>query len=137
MPANYRLSFGTVLNDLKESAMSFSVNELLQRNLHAIFGQRDAAARMAELKALWLPEGVFVDPDGRYVGLDAINRRVDKLQARFPAFDFVERGAVEAMHGVGRLPWGYGPEENRSAVTGVDVAVTRDGRLLELYAFID
>ncbi|NKI71157.1 nuclear transport factor 2 family protein [Collimonas pratensis] len=117
--------------------MSFSVNELLQRNLHAIFGERDSAARMKELEAIWQPEGVFVDPDGRYVGLDAISHRVDELQARFPAFDFIERGPVDPMHGVGRLAWGYGPEDDRIAVTGVDIAVTRDGRLLALYAFVD
>jgi SnoaL-like domain len=117
--------------------MFFSVNELLQRNLLSIFGERDSAARMIELKNIWLPDGIFIDPDGRYVGFDAINRRVDELQARFPTFDFIELGSVAAMHGVGRLAWGYGPEDNRSAVTGVDIAVTRDGRLLELYAFID
>ncbi|SOE91997.1 hypothetical protein SAMN05414139_04703 [Burkholderia sp. D7] len=117
--------------------MHFSVNELLKRNLLAVFGERDSAARMMELETIWLPEGIFVDPDGRYAGFDAINRRVDELQARFPGFDFIERGPVEAMHGIGRLAWGYGPEDNRTAVTGVDIAVTRDGRLLELYAFID
>jgi hypothetical protein len=117
--------------------MHFSVNELLKRNLLAIFGERDSAARMKELETIWLPEGCFVDPDGRHVGLDAINRKVAALQARFPGFDFVERGPVKAMHGIGCLAWGYGPEDNRKAVTGVDIAVTRDGRLLELYAFLD
>ena len=117
--------------------MSFSVNELLKRNLLAIFGERDPAARMMELKIIWLPEGIFVGPDGRYAGLDAINRKVGELQAKFPDFDFIERGPVQAMHGIGRLAWGYGPEDNRAAVTGVDIAVTRDGKLLELYAFLD
>ncbi|SOE95459.1 SnoaL-like domain-containing protein [Burkholderia sp. D7] len=117
--------------------MHFSVNELLKRNLLAIFGERDSAARRKELETIWLPEGTFVDSNGRYVGIDAINRKVAELQARFPDFDFVERGPVEAMHGIGRLAWGYGPEDNRTAVTGVDIAVTRDGRLLELYAFLD
>ncbi|MGF6604217.1 hypothetical protein P3T23_008972 [Paraburkholderia sp. GAS448] len=117
--------------------MHFSVNELLSRNLLAIFGERDSAARMKELETIWLPEGCFVDPDGRHVGLDAINRKVAQLRARFPDFDFIERGPIEAMHGIGRLAWGFGPEGNRTAVTGVDIAVTRDGKLLELYAFID
>ena len=57
--------------------MSFSVNELLQRNLLAIFGERNSAVRMKELETIWLPEGVFIDPDGRYIGLDSINRRID------------------------------------------------------------
>ena len=117
--------------------MCFSVSELLKRNLLAVFGERDSAARLIELKSIWLPEGIFVDPDGRYTGLDAINRRVDELQVRFPDFEFIERGPVQAMHGIGRLAWGYGPKTDRTAVTGVDIAVTRQGRLLELFAFID
>ncbi|SAL70532.1 hypothetical protein AWB69_08359 [Caballeronia udeis] len=117
--------------------MQFSVNELLSRNLLAIFGERDSAARMKELETIWLPEGCFVDPDGRIVGLDAINRKVATLQARFPDFEVVERGPVDVMHGIGRLAWGFGPENNRTVVTGVDIAITRDGKLLELYAFID
>ena len=34
------------------------------------------------------------------------------------------------MHGVGRLPWSYGP-------AGTDVGVTKDGKLTALYVFID
>lgn len=117
--------------------MHFTVNELLKRNLLGIFGERDATARMTELKAIWQPDGVFVDPDGRHVGIDAIDGRVAQLQARFPGFDFVERGAVQAMHGVGRVAWAYGPKENPATVTGVDVAVTRDGKIQELYVFLD
>jgi hypothetical protein len=117
--------------------MHFSVNELLTRNLLAVFGERDAAARRKELAAIWLQDGIFVDPDGRYVGLDAINRRVDALQTQFPGFDFSERGSAQVMQGIGRLAWGYGPEGNRTAVTGVDIAVTRDGKLQALYVFID
>ncbi|WP_322081778.1 hypothetical protein [Burkholderia sp. BCC1972] len=113
------------------------MNELLKRNLLSVFGERDSAARLIELKTIWLPQGVFVDPDGRYTGFGEINRRVDELQARFPDFEFVERGPIQAMHGIGRLAWGYGPEANRTAVTGIDIAVTRQGRLLELFAFID
>jgi hypothetical protein len=42
--------------------MYFLVNGLLTRNLLAIFGERDAAARMMELETIWLPEGIFIDP---------------------------------------------------------------------------
>lgn len=115
----------------------YSVDELLKRNLLAIFGERDVVARMKELEAIWLSDGIFVDPDGQYVGLHAINRRVDELQARFAGFEFIERGQVNAMYGIGRLAWGFGPADNPSAVTGIDIAVTRDGRLSALYAFID
>jgi hypothetical protein len=115
----------------------YSMNELLMRNLFAIFDERDSVARMMALKAIWLPTSIFVDPSGRYVGFDAIDRRVAEIQAKYPDFGFIERGIVQEMHGVGRLAWGYGPADNRTAVTGIDVAVTRDGKILELYAFLD
>jgi hypothetical protein len=92
---------------------------------------------MKELEAIWLPDGIFIDPDGQYVGLDAINHRVKELHAQFAGFEFSERGQINAMHGVGRLAWGFGPANNPGAITGVDIAVTRGGRLSALYAFID
>jgi hypothetical protein len=113
-----------------------SVTALLTRNL-SVFGERNSEARKIELQALWLPDGVFIDPDGRYVGHEAIDQRIDELQKNFPDFKFIERGPVMAMHGVGRLAWGFGPESDRTAVTGVDIAVVFNGRLRELYAFID
>jgi len=115
----------------------YYVDELLRRNLLAIFGERDSVARMKELEAIWLPDGIFIDPDGQYVGLDAINHRVKELHAQFAGFEFSERGQINAMHGVGRLAWGFGPANNPGAITGVDIAVTRGGRLSALYAFID
>ncbi len=117
--------------------MPFPVGALLERNLHSVFSERDATKRLAALYLLWSPEGVFVDPDGRYVGRDAINHRVEELQAMFPDFSFVARGSASAMHGVGRLAWGLGPDASSATVTGVDVGVTHDGRLVALYAFID
>ncbi len=117
--------------------MQFPVAELLERNLLAVFGERDATRRRAALETLWSPQGVFIDPDGRYVGLEAIGRRIDELQAGFPGFAFVARGSADVMHEVGRLAWGFGPAADNAAVTGIDVAITRDGKLLALYAFVD
>ena len=33
------------------------------------------------------------------------------------------------MHGVGRLPWSYGPDDDPQRLTGTDVGVTKDGKL--------
>jgi hypothetical protein len=117
--------------------MSSSTAELLQRNLLGVFGERDAGRRRSELEAIWSPQGVFIDPDGRSVGFDAIDQRVEELQARFPDFVFRARGAVDVMHEVGRLGWGFGPAGADAAVTGVDVAVAIEGKIVSLYAFID
>ncbi len=111
--------------------------ELLQRNLHGVFGQRDALKRRQELESIWLAEGVFIDPDGRYDGFGAIDRRVAELQALFAEFEFSQLGYPQTMHGVGKLAWGFGPAGQPHTATGIDIAVTRDGKLVELYAFID
>ena len=41
------------------------------------------------------------------------------------------------MHGVGRLPWSYGPDDDPQRLTGTVVGVTMDGKLTVLYVFID
>jgi len=117
--------------------MTLSTSELLQSNLLAVFSQRDAAARHTALHTLWSPDGVFIDPNGRYAGLDAIERRVAELQATYPDFEFSVRQPAQQLDGVGRLAWAYGPPGKRSAVTGIDIAVTADGVLQALYAFVD
>ena len=111
--------------------------ELLQRNLHGVFGERDALRRRQELETIWLAKGVFIDPDGRYEGIAAIDRRVAELQALHAGFVFTQLGNPQDMHGVGKLAWGFGPAGQQHVVSGIDIAVTRDGKLLELYAFID
>lgn len=120
-----------------QESKGVSVAELLERNLHGIFGERDSRARRAALEACWRPDGVFVDPDGRYVGLDAIEECVEALQARFQGFVFASLGEAQVMQGVGRMAWSFGPPDRPAAVTGLDVAVTHDGKIRELYAFIE
>lgn len=111
--------------------------DLLRRNLHAVFGQRDQAARRAEIERIWHADGVFIDPEGRYAGVDAIDQRVAALHLQFADFSFSEKGVAHEMHGTGRLDWGFGPAGRPAVVTGIDVAVARDGKLVALYAFID
>jgi hypothetical protein len=41
------------------------------------------------------------------------------------------------MHGVGRLPWSYGPSDDPRRLTGTDVGVTKAGKLMAIYVFID
>jgi hypothetical protein len=56
---------------------------------------------------------------------------------QFEDYVFSVRGPGQSMHGVGRLPWSYGPPDDPQRLTGTDVGVTKDGKLTALYAFID
>jgi hypothetical protein len=117
--------------------MPSSIANLLERNLLDVFGERDAARRRGALESIWSPDGVFVDPDGRSVGFDAIDGRIADLQTQFPGFVFAANGPAEVMQDVGRMAWGFGPVGVAPVVTGTDFAITDGGKIVSLYAFID
>jgi hypothetical protein len=113
-----------------------SVDDLLRNNLEA-FGERDAEKRRAAISAIWEPGGVFVDPDGLHIGLGAIDNAIEQLLRKFPNFVFSESGEPDSHNGIGRLAWGFGPAGKRPAVTGLDVIVSKAGKIEALYTFLD
>jgi SnoaL-like domain len=117
--------------------MDHTVENLLLRNLLDIFGESDAAKRHSAIAALWAADGVFADPHGRYVGYAAINDAVSQLHKRFPGFVFTPIGSPQSFFDVGRQAWGHGPAGEPPKVTGLDVVISRHGRIVALYAFID
>ena len=85
-----------------------SVDDLLRKNLGA-FGVRDAEKRGTAISTIWEPDGVFVDPDGRHIGPEAIDKAIEHLLLKFPDFVFSELGVPDSHNGIGRLRWGFGP----------------------------
>jgi len=64
-----------------------SVDDLLRKNLKA-FGERAAEKRRTAISGIWASDGVFVDPDGLHIGLEArfrkdpVSRPANGAQAR-------------------------------------------------------
>ena len=55
--------------------MSYSISDLLIRNLRDVFGENDPARRRAAIDELWAEDGVFYDPSkGAIRGRDEIDR---------------------------------------------------------------
>jgi len=114
------------------------VKNLMKKNLHGVFSERDAAKRRSMIAKLWDTNAIFIDPEGRWVGHQAINDAAEQLQRRFPDFSFSELADGDANSGVGRLPWGFGPPGEPRKLTGIDVLVASDdGRISALYTFLD
>jgi hypothetical protein len=114
------------------------VKSLMKQNLRGVFSERDAEKRRSLIAKIWDSKGIFIDPEGRYVGHAAINDAAEQLQRRFPDFAFSELGDGDAYSGVGRLPWGFGPPGEPRKITGIDVLVASDdGRITALYTFAD
>jgi hypothetical protein len=118
-----------------ENAMQ-SVDDLLRKNLEA-FGERDAEKRRTAISTIWESDGVFVDPDGLHVGPEAIDNAIERLLLKFPDFVFSKLGVPDSHNGIGRLTWGFGPAGKKPAVTGLDVIVSKAGKIEALYTFLD
>lgn len=80
--------------------------------------------------------GRSIDPDGLHIGLDAINNAIEQLLAKFPDFTFWALGGPNSHNGTGRLAWGFGPAGEMPAITGLDVIVSKAGKIEALYTFI-
>jgi hypothetical protein len=114
------------------------VKALMKQNLLGVFSERDAVKRRSLIAKIWDSKGIFIDPEGRYVGHTAINDAAEQLQRSFPDFAFSELADGDAYSGVGRLRWGFGPPSEPRKITGMDVLVASDDRrITAIYTFVD
>jgi SnoaL-like domain len=116
--------------------MPDSIETLLKRNLHEVFGERDAKKRRLAIAQLWTEDCVFIDHGGKTSGHDELDRAVAVLHERLPGYVFNELLPVDLLHESGRLAWSYG-RPGQKPIKGVDVALVRDGRISLMLTFLD
>jgi len=113
-------------------------DELMRANAPRVFSERDLARRMDAIRALYATDAVMTEPEGVSEGQTAICDAVSELLSKLPpTFSFTPIGPAIGHHGVGRLLWKAGPPDGPAAVTGMDIAHFKDGRIQELYVFLD
>ena len=110
---------------------------LLERNLSSIFNQRDGKRRKAALKELWVADGVLWTAAGTYVGHRAIEQAADRLLRAYPEYDFTAAGEIDEIPDAARLRWSFGAIGTPPAITGLDVVVVSNGRIVATYRFLD
>ena len=114
-----------------------SIENLLVRNLHEVFGERDPVRRTTAIETIFDRDCLFSDPNGRHVGHRGVEDAVVALQAQFPDHVFSQIGGVDALTDSGRLAWAFGPPHEPRRITGLDVVVVNEGRISALYTFLD
>ena len=116
----------------------FNYDQLLRDHLLKVFNERKADRRINALAELYNDDAIVVDPDRTRVGHEAISQLVDDVLRDFPEdFSFTATGPGVGLAGVGYLPWQLGPPGGPAAVSGVDVAHIRAGRIQAIYVLID
>jgi hypothetical protein len=116
--------------------MPDTIETLVKRNLHEVFGERDATKRRQAIAKLWTEDCLFIDHSGKTRGHDELDRAASVLQERLPGYVFSELGPVDLLHESGRLAWSYG-RPGEQPIKGVDVVLVRDGRISLMLTFLD
>jgi hypothetical protein len=117
---------------------SIDYDGLMQANAVRVFSERDPARRLDAIRELYAADAVVTEPEVVSKGEAAISNAVTELLSKLPpAFVFTPTGAAIGHHGVGRLHWKAGPPNGPPAVTGMDIAHFKDGRIQALYVFLD
>ncbi len=112
------------------------IETLVKRNLHEVFGERDAKKRREAIAELWTEDCVFIDHNGKSHGRDELDRAVAALHQRFPHYVFSELRPVDLLHESGRLAWSHGPP-GQEPIRGEDVVLVRNGRISLMLTFLD
>ena len=119
-----------------EAAAEPRIHELLLENLFAVFGERDPERRLEAIARNYTEDVIWTDPDGTTHGHEALNEGAQKLLDRMPSFVFSAAGPVHVSRDLGLLSFNLGVPKQPPAVSGVDVALVRDGRIAVLHTLL-
>jgi SnoaL-like domain len=110
------------------------IRELMLINLFAVFNERDAERKLEAIARNYTGDVIWSDPDRTTRGHEALNDRAQKLLDGLPGFVFTAAGPIHVSRDLGHLAFNLGPSEQPPAVSGIDVALVRDGRIAVLHA---
>lgn len=112
------------------------IRELMLGNLFAVFNERDPERRSKAIAANYTDDVTWTDPDGTTRGQQALNEQAQKLLDGSPDFVFSAGGPVHVSRDLGLLAFNLGVPQQLPAVSGIDVALVRDGRIARLYTML-
>jgi catechol 2,3-dioxygenase-like lactoylglutathione lyase family enzyme len=115
---------------------SKGIRKLLETHLGA-FMEKDAVKRSAMIAGIYAPEVKVIDPHAVFSGQEKLNSFIGNLLARYPKNIFKLAKPIESHHNIARLFWKFGPPSDPSQITGQDVFIIADGKIQELFVFLD
>jgi hypothetical protein len=111
------------INDMPDA------KELLHSNLHEVFAERDPERRRAAIERTYTEDVTFIDPDGAYVGRQALSDQAQKLlDGVLAGFVLEEDGPRYVGTDTAALAWRFGPPGHPVA-RGIDILTIRDDRV--------
>jgi SnoaL-like domain len=103
--------------------------ELLHSNLYEVFSERDPERRWAAIERTYTEDVTFIDPEGEFVGRQALSDQAQKLlDGLLAGFVFEEDGPKYVGTDTAALAWRFGPPGTPVA-RGIDILTICDGRV--------
>jgi len=110
--------------------------ELLHSNLHDVFSERDPERRWAAIERTYTEDVTFIDPEGEFVGWQALSDQAQKLlDGPLAGSVFEEDGPRYVGTDTAVLAWRVGPPGSTVA-RGIDILTIRDGRVSNVRTLI-
>lgn len=116
--------------------MSESISGLMLANLMEVFNERDNDRRLAAIARTYAEDVVFHDPEETVTGYEALNAKAGDLLEKAQAFVFSPDGPAYENNDLGYLAWNFGPEGQPPVVSGLDIALVKEGRITTLYTIL-
>jgi len=103
--------------------------KLLHSNLHEVFSERDPERRWAAIERTYTDDVKFIDPEGTFLGRQALDDQARKLlDGVMTGFVLEEDGPRYVGTDIAALAWRVGPPGHPVA-RGIDILTIRDGRV--------
>jgi hypothetical protein len=104
----------------------------------AVWNETDPAKRRALIVDLFTEQVGYTDPLGEVHGWDGIDQFIAGAQERFAGLAFGLAGDADGHHDTARFTWHLGsPGIDEPVVIGFDVIAIADGRIGQVYGFLD
>ena len=117
--------------------MRATIAEQMHDNLLEVFNERDSVRRRATIERTYADDIRWTDDDGVTTGRDALDAKAAELQAKLGDLQFIAAGPVYQTLGLGYLAFQLvKPGSSAPVGSGFDVAIVRDGFIVELYTVL-
>jgi hypothetical protein len=110
-----------------------SIRDLLEANLHGVFGAKSDADRLRAAELAYSPDVTFTDPEGTFEGLAAVVARAKTLADATPGdWRFTDEGPIYSDEESAALAWSLGPPDAGPIARGIDIVKTADGKITSI-----
>ncbi|MEZ0541354.1 nuclear transport factor 2 family protein [Fibrella arboris] len=114
--------------------------QLLEDSLLKVWSERNDDQRLAVMQRIYAADILFYETDqGEAIkGHQAIDALIKTLQSQWlPEFVFSLTRPAVTNHGVSHVAWTLGAAEATPVASGMDIAISENGLIKELYLYLD